>query len=137
MANMKNAADEARTETQNAAGDIASRAKEAASTVAGKAQQMGTAAKEKADQAVSSAGSGMRSAGQAVRDRGFQEGYLGSATSAVAGTLDSTGRYLEEQGLGGMADDLTNTIRRYPVPAMLIGVGIGFLLARMTSSSRS
>jgi hypothetical protein len=54
--------------------------------------------------------------------------------SGVASALDSSGRYLEEQGLSGMADDVTNLIRRNPIPAMLIGVGLGFLLARLTRS---
>jgi uncharacterized membrane-anchored protein YhcB (DUF1043 family) len=31
-----------------------------------------------------------------------------------------------------MAEDLTSLIRRNPIPAMLVGVGLGFLLARMT-----
>jgi hypothetical protein len=52
----------------------------------------------------------------------------------VASALDSTGHYLEEQGLSGMAEDLTNLIRRNPIPALLIGVGLGYLLARMTRS---
>lgn len=34
-----------------------------------------------------------------------------------------------------MAEDVTNVIRRYPVASMLVGVGIGFLLARMTTTT--
>jgi ElaB/YqjD/DUF883 family membrane-anchored ribosome-binding protein len=30
-----------------------------------------------------------------------------------------------------MAEDLTELIRRNPVPAMVVGVGIGFLLAQL------
>jgi hypothetical protein len=33
-----------------------------------------------------------------------------------------------------MAGDLTNLIKRNPIPSLLIGVGLGFLLARITSS---
>jgi hypothetical protein len=33
-----------------------------------------------------------------------------------------------------MADDVTELIRRNPIPAMLIGVGIGFLLAKVMRS---
>jgi hypothetical protein len=33
-----------------------------------------------------------------------------------------------------MAGDLTNMIKNNPIPSILIGVGIGFLLARLTSS---
>jgi uncharacterized membrane-anchored protein YhcB (DUF1043 family) len=33
-----------------------------------------------------------------------------------------------------MTDDLTNLIRRNPIPALFVGIGIGFLLARVTRS---
>jgi hypothetical protein len=89
---------------------------------------------DRADSAVSSVGSGMQSVADTVRDKGPQSGMLGKAASGVASGLESGGRYLEEQGLSGMADDLTNLIRRNPVPALLIGVGIGFLLARLLRS---
>jgi hypothetical protein len=52
----------------------------------------------------------------------------------VAGALESSGRYLEEQGLSGIGEDLTNLIRRNPLPAILLGIGLGFLLARATTS---
>jgi hypothetical protein len=29
---------------------------------------------------------------------------------------------------------MTNLIRRHPIPAVLIGIGLGYLLARMTRS---
>ena len=32
-----------------------------------------------------------------------------------------------------MAEDLTDLIRRNPIPALLVGVGLGFLLARATT----
>ena len=59
---------------------------------------------------------------------------LGSAASAVADTLESSGRYLEESGLSGIGEDLTSMIRRNPVPALLVGIGLGFLIARATRS---
>jgi hypothetical protein len=33
-----------------------------------------------------------------------------------------------------MADDLTNLVRNHPLPAILLGIGLGFMLARLTSS---
>src|SRR6185295_615756 len=50
-------------------------------------------------------------------------------SSVVANSLESTGRYLQEEGLKGIADDMTNMIRRNPIPALLVGVGVGFLIA--------
>ena len=43
--------------------------------------------------------------------------------------------HLEDHQLSGIANDLTDMIRRNPVPALLVGIGIGYLLARATSSN--
>jgi len=72
----------------------------------------------------------MESLGETVRSKGPESGFLGKATGAVAGALESGGKYLEDKKISGMADDLTDMIKRNPIPALLIGVGLGFLLAR-------
>jgi hypothetical protein len=66
-----------------------------------------------------------------LRERGPQDGMLGTASGAVADRLDTAGRYLQEEGLVGMAEDVTELIRRNPIPAMLVGIGLGFMLARL------
>jgi ElaB/YqjD/DUF883 family membrane-anchored ribosome-binding protein len=33
-----------------------------------------------------------------------------------------------------MADDVTEMIRKNPIPAVLVGIGIGFLLGQLTRS---
>jgi hypothetical protein len=76
----------------------------------------------------------MESLAGTIRDRAPREGMMGNAASTVADSLEQGGRYLREEGLGGMADDLTNTIRRNPLPAVLVAVAVGFLLARATRS---
>jgi len=60
---------------------------------------------------------------------------LGTPAQAVAAGLEKGGRYLEQEGLSGMMDDVTDLIRRNPVPALLIGMGIGFLVGRTLGSS--
>ncbi len=117
---------------QDTAGSVMDKAKQAASAVADKAKDVASAVGDRAESAVSSVGSGMQSLAGTIRDKAPSGGFLGGAASGVAGALDSSGRYLEEQGLGGMGEDLTNLIRRNPIPAMLVGVGLGFLLARLT-----
>ena len=54
----------------------------------------------------------------------------GSAATVVTDTAAGVGTYVQEKGLQGLSDDLTQLIRRYPVPALLVGLGIGFVLAR-------
>jgi ElaB/YqjD/DUF883 family membrane-anchored ribosome-binding protein len=41
---------------------------------------------------------------------------------------------VEEKNLSGMVDDVSGLIKRNPVPAVLIGLGIGFLIGRALSS---
>src|SRR4030095_2267118 len=85
---------------------------------------------KKADDGLAAVGSGLKSFGDTVRHTGPQRDMVKDATCAVADTLENTGKYLEEEGLAGIAEDMTNLIKRNPIPALLIGVGVGFLLAR-------
>jgi hypothetical protein len=54
----------------------------------------------------------------------------GSAVTAVTDTVAAVGAHVQEKGLQGLSGDLTDLIRRYPVPALLIGLGIGYVLGR-------
>ena len=86
---------------------------------------------EKAEQATEAVGAGMESLGETIHEHKPGEGVFGNAAEAVADKLKAGGHYLEEKGLKGIGEDITNMIRRNPVPVLLIGVGVGFLLARM------
>jgi len=105
--------------------------KDAASTVAHKAADAGSYIAHKAEDATAAVGGEMKSLAGTLREKGPHDGMLGTANSAVANTLESCGRELQEHGLTGLADDVTNTIRRHPVPSVLIGIGLGFMLARV------
>jgi len=76
----------------------------------------------------------MGNLGHTIREKAGREGFMGQAGAAVADTLESGGRYLEEHDLGDMGQEITSMIRRNPIPALLVGIGIGFLLARATRS---
>ena len=85
---------------------------------------------QKAAEATSAVGGRIRGVADTLRESLPHEGMMGTASSALADTLDRSGRYLEEEGLRGMADDLTNLVRRNPIPALFLGIGVGFLLGR-------
>ena len=53
-----------------------------------------------------------------------------TAASAVADTVKGAGGYLQATGMDQIMGDVTSLIRRYPVPAVLIGLGIGLLIGR-------
>ena len=113
--------------------DLASRAgeavKDAASTVAQKTSDAASFMVQKADDATAAVGHNVKSLAGTIREKGPHEGVLSRADAVVANSLESCGRELE-RGVTGMASDLTETIRRHPVPAVLIGIGVGFLIAR-------
>jgi hypothetical protein len=117
------------------AANVGHKAKEAASTVAHKAEDVASKVGHKAEDATTAVGSGMKSLAGTLREKAPHEGLLGSASSAVASTLETSGRYLEEEGLGGIAEELTNLVRRNPIPSVLIGIGLGYLIARATTRS--
>jgi uncharacterized membrane-anchored protein YhcB (DUF1043 family) len=121
-------------QARDVAGNVADKARDVASNLADKARSAASAAGQQAEHLTSSAGSGLRSLGESVREHAPSSGYLGSAAQSVASGLESGGRYLQDQGLSGMGEDLTNLIRRNPIPALFVGIGLGFLLARLTRS---
>ena len=98
-----------------------------------------TATKTVTDQAQHAAeniAGGMHTFAGTIREHAPQ-GMLGTAAGNVADTIDSGGRYLEQEGFSGMADDIVACVRRYPIGAMLVCAGAGFLLGRMLTSNHN
>jgi uncharacterized protein YjbJ (UPF0337 family) len=83
-------------------------------------------------QPISAVGESIGSLAHAIRDKAPHEGAVGTAATAVAEKLDVAGSYLQEKDLNHVLSDLSGIVRRYPVPALLVGLGIGYLLARTT-----
>jgi hypothetical protein len=125
-----NRAKEAGSTLAQKAGDVVDKAKEAGATLAQKAGEATSFVGKKADDATAAVGAGMKSVASTIREKGPGNGVLGSAGSAVADTLDQGGRYLQEKGLSGIGHDMTEVIRRNPIPAVLVGIGLGYLMAR-------
>jgi hypothetical protein len=94
----------------------------------------GEALSETADAGVAAVGGGMKSLAGTIRENGPHDGMLGEATTTIAKGLESGGKYLQKEGVSGMADDVSEMIKRNPIPAVLVGVGIGFMLAQLTRS---
>jgi len=115
---------------RDAASNVADKAKDMASSVADRTRDMASRAGQKAEDMTGRAGDALQSAAGTVRDHAPQSGVLGSAANRVADTLESGGRYLQEEGLSGLAQDATELVKRNPIPALLLGVGVGYLIAR-------
>jgi phage-related protein len=109
--------------------------KDVATDVVDKAKGAASNLGHKAEDATHAIGSGMQSLAGSLRGHLPQSGPIGAATGALESGLESTGKYLQQEGLQGMAEDLTKLIRTHPFPAMMLGIGLGFILARLTTRS--
>jgi ElaB/YqjD/DUF883 family membrane-anchored ribosome-binding protein len=72
------------------------------------------------DTATATVSEKLRDAGQKVGERLEHAGQ----------TLERAGSYLAEQDLAAMRRDIEGLVRRRPIEAILVGLGLGFLLAR-------
>ena len=61
------------------------------------------------------------------------QGAIATAKTAVADRVESASSYLQDRKFEDMATDITALIRRYPVPSLLVGVGLGYLLTRLST----
>jgi hypothetical protein len=98
-----------------------------------KAQDIASGVAQKAGEAISSVGSGMASLASTIREKAPHEGMLGSAAGTVASGLETGGEYLRDHNMSDMLGDVTSLVRRYPIQSLLVGFGVGFLMARFTS----
>jgi uncharacterized protein YjbJ (UPF0337 family) len=100
--------------------EVDRRLQEYSAQASGVAATVASAAQEVASRVTETAGTAATKA---------QE-MAGAAATAVTDTVAGVGTYVQEKGVRALPGDLAGLIRRYPVPAVLIGLGIGFVLGR-------
>jgi hypothetical protein len=76
----------------------------------------------------------LESLGDKLREKAPHTGMMGTAAGTVADKLETAGLYLQTSSFEDMGREVTGLIRRYPFQALLVGVGVGYLLARATRS---
>jgi uncharacterized protein YjbJ (UPF0337 family) len=97
-----------------------------------KARELSSTAVNKANEAATVVGEKLDSLANVIRERAPREGSVATAATTVVDRLESAGSYLREKKFDHLAKDVTELVRTYPVQSLLIGVGIGYLLARRT-----
>jgi len=112
------------------AATLAEQAQQAGAQVADKAQQFGTQVADKADAATTTVGEKLTDVAQTIRDNAPTSGPVADAADTAAETLQRAGTYLREQDLTDIRGDLEGLIRRHPIESLLVGLGVGYLLAR-------
>ena len=95
-----------------------------------KAQEFGATAATKANEAATVVGDKIGSMANVIRENAPHDGAVASVATAVVDGLDSASSYLKEKKFGYLAKDVAVLVRTYPVQFLLIGVGLGYLLAR-------
>jgi hypothetical protein len=127
---------------QQAASTVADTAQQAASTVADTAQQVASAAVDTVQDATSAvtsqvgkaagaAAETVQSLAQTVRQQGATPdapAIQRQAAQTTANVLDKTSQYLRQGDLKVVLEDLRGVIRRNPVPSLLVGLGLGYLV---------
>lgn len=119
-------------QAQSAAENLRDKAEDVAGDVRDKAQQVGSQVADKADAATTTVGDKMTDVAQTIRQKAPVSGPIADAADTAADTLQRAGTYLQQQDLNDMRADLEGIIRRHPIESLLIGLGIGYLLARST-----
>jgi len=130
----KDTAHEIGKEAKDLASTVADKARDATKVVADKAGDAADFVGEKADAVADRAGDGLKNLAGKVRDNTPDHGIVGKAADKVADGIEQTGKYLKDEGFTGMGKDMLELIKNNPIPALLIGVGLGYLLARATRS---
>lgn len=102
------------------AGSVLESAEGLAEDAKAKVQGAMEAGANKAEETKKAAGEQMHAVADKIRQGG----------EVVSEKADQLGNYLQEHDFSAIGRDLTDIVRRYPVQALLIGVGVGLLLGR-------
>jgi uncharacterized protein YjbJ (UPF0337 family) len=94
------------------------------------AREFGATAAKKANEAAPVIGEKVKSLASVIREKAPHEGKMGTTATKVASGLESASHYLEEKKFDHLGEDFRGLVRRYPLQSLLVGLGLGFLLAR-------
>jgi hypothetical protein len=108
---------------RDVAGNVADKARDVAGNVADKARDV-------AGNVADTARDWASGAVNAVKDNSV----VNKAEDYASEVWETGTRYIQDHSFKDMADDVAGVIRRNPIPALLVGVGLGFILARSLRS---
>ena len=115
---------------KEAVASVGEMASHAGSAVGAMASQTACDVGKKADELTASAGVGIQGLSDRLSKNAPHSGVLGNASQAVAKTVRDGGEYLEGAKLSGITEDVAQLVRRNPIPAVLIAIGLGWFVGR-------
>ena len=125
---------QAADKAKDAAASVGEMASHAASAVGAMANQAASGVGRMADDLTANAGHSIQELGDRLGRQAPQSGVLGTASQAFAKTVKESGEYIEGAKLSGMTEDLAELVRRNPIPAVLIALGLGWFVGRKLGS---
>ena len=112
-------------------GDMAS---EAGCAVGSMASQAACDVGQKANDLTASAGVSIKGLGDKLSQNAPHSGVIGNASQSVAKAVHDGGQYMEDAKFTGMVEDVAHLIRRNPIPAVFLAIGLGWVVARKMRS---
>ncbi len=111
--------------------DAAQRAGEKARQVSEDVGEMAQRGSDKARQVAERVGDEIAGASDRIQEKLRETGKgVGEVVNTVSEKVRSSAQYLEDSSVEDVIEDATVLVKRYPIHAVLLGVGIGFLLGR-------
>ena len=98
--------------------------------IAERLHRAGSRIAETADDGLSAVGAKMQGIAASIKSEASPEGTVGSTVRAVAEGIESGGSYLVEKDLSAIAKDAGEVVRRNPITALCIGLGLGFFVGQ-------
>ena len=132
--NVKDEWNQAANKAREAAASVGEMASHTACAVGSMASHAACDVGKSADDLTVSAGISIQELGDRLSKNTPQTGVLGSASQAVARSVKDSGEYLEGAKLSGMTEDFAQLIRKNPLPAVFIALGLGWFVARKLRS---
>ncbi len=106
--------------------ESSSNATGAAGAAGNVASNVGTAATS----TLSNLGHRIEEYGDTLRTKAPDEGRIHDAAEAVAKRMENAGQYLQDTNVKSLAKDAGNFIKKHPIPSVMVGLGLGYLVAR-------
>ena len=89
---------------------------------------------QKANDLTANAGAGIKGLGDKLSQNAPRSGLVGNASQSVAKAVHDGGQYMEDAKFSGIVNDVAQLIRRNPIPAVFLAIGLGWVVARKMRS---
>jgi ElaB/YqjD/DUF883 family membrane-anchored ribosome-binding protein len=101
-----------------------------------KASDVGQQVTATTDSALNTAGQRIEGLASTVRENA-PSGTAGEVATKAAHALEQSGQYLQNTSTSNLVSDVTDLVRRRPIPSLIIALGVGYLVVRALRGNNS